>query len=134
MASSTSATNQPNTAASQPAAQPTKVESNLQVPASSKGNNQSTEKENVGGQQTTSTPGHASAKTGLDFPVLFKNATASQKTTLALLVLVASLFIVDSIIMFRRRHVRANSHSLAHAAVLLLLIAVSLLYGNGSVI
>jgi len=64
---------------------------------------------------------------------LFKNLTSSQKVTMSLLLLIGILFIFDSVIIFRKRHVRVNSHSFSHASIIMLLILISLLYGRGSI-
>lgn len=65
---------------------------------------------------------------------LIKNVSPSQGVTLALLIFIGLLFLVDSLIIFRKRHVRVGSHSFAHAAMILLLIALTLLYGKGAIL
>ncbi|MEX0621698.1 MAG: CAP domain-containing protein [Candidatus Woykebacteria bacterium] len=65
---------------------------------------------------------------------LFRDSTTSQKVTISLLAMIALLFILDSVVVFRKRHVRKGSHSLAHATMIVLLIIVSFLYGRGTTI
>jgi len=65
---------------------------------------------------------------------LIKNVSPSQGVTLALLIFIAVLLLFDSLIIFRKRHVRVGSHSFAHAAMVLLLIVLTLLYGKGSIL
>jgi len=114
--------------------QPTKLESQMEVPSSSSETSQQSNQGNQEEKQVNSLPSQTSIETGMNIPVLIKNSTASQKTTFILLILVASLFITDSLIMFKKRHIRINSHSFPHAAVLLCLIGLMLLYGNGTIL
>ena len=125
------ATAPPGSAASSPS-QPAKLEENLNVPPSSAEGSKPSEKSSAQGKQVESLPGSSKGATSVQS--LFENTTSSQKVTLALLLFVAALFVIDSVIIFRKRHLRAGSHSFAHAAVLLLLIAAILLYGQGAVL
>ena len=77
-------------------------------------------------------------KTGvLSFSTLIapvSNLNNAQKATLAILMLMISIFIVDSIIAFAHRRIRENSHSFLHASMLLILILVLVLQTKGFVI
>jgi len=112
--------------------QPAKLEESLNVPASSAESSKSVGKSSAQEKQVESLPG--SSKGTVSFQSLFENTTSSQKVTLALLLFVATLFVIDSVIVFRRRHLRVGSHSFAHAAMILLLIIAILLYGQGAVL
>jgi uncharacterized protein YkwD len=65
---------------------------------------------------------------------LIQGVNTGQRVTLLLLTLVFLLFVIDSVIIYRARHARVGSHSLAHAAIILVLIASILLYGKGLVL
>lgn len=108
--------------------QPAKVEAELNLPNSSEGV--------VVPENTQVGVVGVESSNQLEFPgvSLFKNATASQKVTMSLLAIIVALFIFDSAIIYRKRHVRVGSHSLAHASMILLLIIVSLMYGKGTIL
>lgn len=65
---------------------------------------------------------------------MVQNASQSQKVTIFLLAMITLLMVVDSVVIFRKRHVRHSSHSLAHASVMVLLIISSIFYGWGNII
>jgi uncharacterized protein YkwD len=110
----------------------TRVEARLNLPSESK------ETRPAGfttaGKNIVPASGTESTSNELSVISLVKNATNSQKVTLSLLLIIAALFVFDSFVIFRRRHVRANSHSLSHAGMILLLIAITLLYGKGAIL
>lgn len=113
-------------------AEATKVEAKMNLPAESKetvpSEAMSPEEDIVAAAGSENTNGE------LPFVSLVKNATNSQKVTLSLLLFIAALFVFDSFVIFRKRHVRTNSHSLSHAGMILLLIAITLLYGKGAIL
>ena len=114
--------------------QPAKLEANLNVPSSAGEVAKPTEKQVAEEKKMESLPQESSGSKVVSIQSLFKNATASQKVTLSLLLFVALLFILDSVIIFRRRHVRVGSHSLVHASMIILLVIATLLYGQGSIL
>lgn len=108
--------------------QPAKVEAELNLPNSS-------EKIVVPENTQAETAGFGSTNQ-LEFPgaSLYKNSTSSQKVTMSLLAIIATLFVFDSVVIYRKRHQRVGSHSLAHASMIFLLIIVSLMYGKGTIL
>ncbi|HEX7456068.1 MAG TPA: CAP domain-containing protein [Candidatus Nanoarchaeia archaeon] len=88
------------------------------------------------GQEKVSVSPSGSGLSGSSLPLLslVKNSTNSQKVTLSLLLLIGLLFVFDSLVIFRKRHTRTNSHSLSHASMILLLIAITLFYGRGAIL
>jgi hypothetical protein len=116
-----------------PTAESAKVEAELNLPSSSdEGTTQVTGE--AGNTELAGPVTKASTQGGVPFVSLVAGATASQKVTISLLLVIAVLFVFDSIIIYRRRHLRHGSHSLAHASMIILLIAVSLLYGKGTIL
>ena len=85
-------------------------------------------------KKVQSVPDSKSAVSSLPLVPLIKNISPSQGMSLALLVFIGVLFVVDSLIIFRKRHTRAGSHSFAHASMILLLIILTLLYGKGAIL
>jgi uncharacterized protein YkwD len=63
---------------------------------------------------------------------LVKNTSQSQRVTIALLILISVLLLIDSFVIFRKRYTREGSHSFVHASVIILLAISSLLYGWGT--
>ena len=63
-----------------------------------------------------------------------ENLSTSQKTSFGLLFILGSLFAVDSVVIFRRKHDRENSHSGIHASVVLILMATLLAQSIGSIV
>src|SRR3972149_2329629 len=61
----------------------------------------------------------------------WKGLGFGQKSTLALLTILVTLFVVDSIVLFRKGHSRENSHSLLHAGVLVILAVVLIRSATG---
>jgi len=114
------------TTAKAPEAQPAKLQTNVVVPQQDQSGKSlaSNQKSEIVSGKTGSSPLEA----------LFANASASQKVTVLLLIFMALLLIIDSVILFRKRHIRFGSHSFAHASVILLLVAANLLYGKGNII
>ena len=107
---------------------PSKVEAELNLPKSSAG---IVVPENIQAEAV-----ELESSNQLEFPgiSLYENSTTSQKVTMSFLAIIAVLFIFDSAIIYRKRHVRVGSHSLAHASMFLLLIIVSLMYGKGTIL
>lgn len=113
--------------------QASKVEASIKLPVEEPKVGAQTESENqkkIAAPKVENSPGIAS----LPPFSLVKNATTSQKVTVSLLFMMFALLVFDSVVVFRKRHLRIGSHSLAHASMILLLIIVSLLYGSGSVL
>ena len=108
--------------------QPSKVEAELNLPDSSEGV--------VVPENTQAGTAGVKSSNQIEFPgiSLYKNSTPSQKVTMALLAIIAALFVFDSAIIYRKRHARVGSHSLAHASMIFLLIIVSLMYGKGTIL
>lgn len=63
-----------------------------------------------------------------------ENLSTSQKTSFGLLFILGSLFAADSVVIFRRKHDRENSHSGIHASVVLILMATLLAQSIGSIV
>jgi hypothetical protein len=106
---------------------PSKLEAQLQFPN--------------GSNQTKSVEGNASKNTPLSnnsqrqsILSVFRDASSSQKVTLALLLIISVFLLIDSTILYRKKLIRNGSHSFAHLSVLLLLLLVCLLYGKGFVL
>ncbi|OGY26848.1 MAG: hypothetical protein A2Z11_01560 [Candidatus Woykebacteria bacterium RBG_16_43_9] len=113
-------------------AKSTKVEAELNLPKAPEGKAQpSTAQE---GAVITEPVELSFSQSGLIIASLFQNTTTSQKVTMSLLAMVALLFVFDSVIIFKKRHMRVGSHSLAHASMILILIVVVLVYGKGSIL
>jgi hypothetical protein len=111
-----------------------KLEANLNTPTSTGEPSQVTPKPATEEKKVEALPQESTGSKVVAIQSLFKNATASQKVTLSLLLLVALLFIIDSVVIFRRRHMRIGSHSLVHASLIILLAVATLLYGQGSIL
>ena len=114
-------------------AKPTNVQAQLNVPNSAQEKAATGEAKNKAGKPASS---NNQLSLGNVLPVnsLVKNMTGSQKVTLSLLAIIFALFVFDSFIIFRRRQHRVGSHSLAHASMILLLIALTLIYGHGAIV
>ena len=110
-----------------------KVEANIKLPTEEPKVVAQTESEN---QEEIAAPKVDNSLNIASLPPfsLVKNATTSQKVTVSLLFMMFALLVFDSVVVFRKRHLRIGSHSLAHASMILLLIIISLLYGSGSVL
>jgi len=65
---------------------------------------------------------------------LIENLSTSQKTSFGLLLVLGSLFAIDSATLFRRRHARANSHSGMHTGVIFILMVTILAQSVGSIL
>lgn len=78
----------------------------------------------------------ASAVTPFNFNIdsFWKGLGLGQKTTLLLLAVLLSVFLFDSIVVFRRGVQRHNSHSLLHAIVLAILIIAIVRSATGGVL
>jgi len=113
-------------------AQSAKIEAELNVPKSAV--EETAPSESQIGEENVKTGQSTATSEGLPIVSLVKNSTNSQKVTLTLLALIAALFVLDSFIIFRRRHTRAGSHSFAHACIILLLMAATLIYGQGAIL
>ncbi len=74
------------------------------------------------------------AKNNLNVVSMLDNLSNSQKTSFGLLFILGSLFTVDSIAIFRRKHERLNSHSGMHASVIFTLMLALLAQSVGSVL
>jgi hypothetical protein len=74
------------------------------------------------------------AKNSLNIAGMLENLSSSQKTSFGLLFILGSLFTIDSIAIFRRRHRRLNSHSGMHASVVFTLMLALLAQSLGSVL
>lgn len=114
---------------SKPTGIPAKVGVQIESPNLSQGSSSEVAKpsnENLEPQSLT-TP-----KKTYDVAALVKNTTESQKVTMILLLLVGVIFIIDSVVIFRKRHTRVGSHSFAHASIIFLLAISSLIYGWGT--
>jgi uncharacterized protein YkwD len=111
-----------------PNPKPTNLKTDVVTPAQNNSNNSLS---SVGQPTSKSVPNQNGVS---PISSLFANVGSSQKVTVFLLMFMVVLLVLDSFILFRKRHVRFGSHSFAHASVLLLLIAVTLLYGKGTVL
>lgn len=78
----------------------------------------------------------ASANTPFSFNIFnfWKSLGLGQKTTLILLGLLFSLFVFDSLVIFRKGVIRHNSHSLLHAIVLAILIIAVIRNATGGIL
>ena len=108
-----------------------KVSAELKLPVKT---NETKTIEGTGEKAAANTQASNDSKVSLPIVSLVKNSTNSQKVTLSLLALISALFVLDSFVIYRRRHVRANSHSLSHASMIVLLIIITLLYGRGTIL
>lgn len=108
---------------------PAKLEDSLN--SKEKKPNQATASANVG--QIQERIGQA-ANLGFNLGTFWQGLGIGQKTTLLLLAILASLFIADSIIIFRKGISRENSHSLLHASVLILLMIAVVKGATGGVL
>lgn len=70
----------------------------------------------------------------LNLAQMIENLSTSQKTSFGLLLILGSLFAVDSVTIFRRRHYRLNSHSGMHASVIFTLMLALLAQSVGSIL
>lgn len=111
--------------------QPGKLEANMKVPTTQNGQTENTQ--TLFGKEEAEFLPTSSVNGVFSLPSLVRNSTSSQKVTLTLLIFIALLFLLDSAIVFRKRHARSGSHSFAHASMILILIACTLLYGQGSI-
>jgi hypothetical protein len=118
--------------ASENPAETTKIEAKLNLPDES--SETTSEESTLQDENIVSGTKSESTDSELPFISLVKNTTNSQKVTLSLLFMIAALFVFDSFVIFRKRHVRVNSHSLSHASMILLLIILTLLYGKGTIL
>ena len=111
---------------------PSKVSAQLNVPVQT---NETAAVEAFVAEESTSqtqvSPGSTNASLVASF---IKDSTSSQKVTMLLLSLIVALFILDSFIIYRKRHTRTNSHSLSHVGMIVLLILVTLFYGRGTIL
>jgi hypothetical protein len=71
---------------------------------------------------------------GFNLNGFWKGMGFGQKSTLLLLGLLATLFVVDSVILFRKGHQRQNSHSLLHAGVIAILMVALIRSASGGVL
>ena len=108
---------------------PTKVEAGITLP-----NVEQEENPEVVTPKSEGLGTQTAQKKANDITALVKNTTDSQRVTIILLLLVGILFITDSFVIFRKRHVREGSHSFAHASIIILLAVSSLLYGWGTIL
>lgn len=64
---------------------------------------------------------------------MVENLSTSQKTSFGLLLVLGSLFTLDSATIFRKRHSRSNSHSGLHSSVIFILMVTLLAQSVGSI-
>lgn len=74
------------------------------------------------------------ATSGFNIDSFWQNLTIGQKTTVALLAILLSLFVFDTIVLVRRNKVRNHSQSLLHAGVLAVLIIAMIRSAVGGVL
>ncbi len=126
-----SAGSKPGSESSGETASASKVSAQLKLPAET---NETTVVESTGEKASANNQTSSNLKVGLPIVSLVKNSTNSQKVTISLLALIGALFGLDSFVIYRRRHIRSNSHSLSHASMIVLLIIITLLYGRGTIL
>ena len=127
----TSAGSQPGGEKGGETASASKVSAQLKLPVET---NETTAVESTGEKVAVNNQTSSNLKAGLPIVSLVKNSTNSQKVTISLLALIGALFGLDSFVIYRRRHLRSNSHSLSHASMIVLLIIITLLYGRGTIL
>lgn len=111
-----------------------KVETRLEVPSTTQETESSPVENTASGNRLVQDSSGEQSSFQLPLATLVRNTTSSQKVTIALLLVIAALFIFDSLVIFRKRQARASSHSFAHASMIILLIIASLLYGQGTIL
>jgi len=126
-----SADSQPSGESSGETASASKVSAQLKLPVEI---NETTAVGSTGEKAAVNNQTSSNLKVGLPIVSLVKNSTNSQKITISLLALIGALFGLDSFVIYRRRHLRSNSHSLSHASMIVLLIIITLLYGRGTIL
>src|SRR3990167_2677369 len=126
-----SADSQPSGESRCETASASKVSAQLKLPVET---NETTAVESTGEKAAVNNQTSSNLKAGLPIVSLVKNSTNSQKVTISLLALIGALFGLDSFVIYRRRHLRSNSHSLSHASMIVLLIIITLLYGRGTIL
>ncbi len=73
-------------------------------------------------------------RSSINIITMTENLSTSQKTSFGLLFILGSLFVIDSATIFRKKHMRTNSHSGLHASVIFILVVTLLAQSVGSIL
>lgn len=85
-------------------------------------------------QEVAAAEGVRKPREALNVATMIQGLSTSQKTSFSLLFVLGSLFVIDSAVIFRKRHQREGSHSGMHASVVFVLMATLLAQSLGSIL